>query len=142
MGHAFVVKHADELLDTEFMPKWQHREALGSLPRAVWGMILGEFIRSGGPVRVDQVAARLPQHPVAEVTQAIRQLDEDDMILVEESRVTIVYPFASRATPFKVLLADGRERYAVCAIDALGIAPMLGQSITIRSHCHHCRAPL
>jgi hypothetical protein len=27
-------------------------------------------------------------------------------------------------------------------VDALGIAPMIGQPIEIRSHCHHCREPL
>ena len=29
-----------------------------------------------------------------------------------------------------------------CAIDALGIAPMLGQRVRVRSRCHHCGEPL
>src|SRR5712692_1315065 len=48
----------------------------------------------------------------------------------------------SAPTPFVVRLPGGEERYACCAIDALGIAPMLGQRVEIRSRCHHCKTPL
>ena len=34
------------------------------------------------------------------------------------------------------------DRYVLCAIDALGVAPMLGESVRIRSRCHHCGEPL
>jgi hypothetical protein len=38
--------------------------------------------------------------------------------------------------------ADGRERFTCCAIDALGIAPMLNEDVEIVTHCHHCKEPL
>jgi Alkylmercury lyase len=56
--------------------------------------------------------------------------------------VDVAYPFSAFPTPFVVQLADGQERYACCAIDALGIAPMLAQRVRIRSRCHHCGEPL
>jgi hypothetical protein len=56
--------------------------------------------------------------------------------------VDVAYPFSAFPTPFVVRLADGQERYACCAIDALGIAPMLAQRVRIRSRCHHCGEPL
>jgi alkylmercury lyase-like protein len=31
---------------------------------------------------------------------------------------------------------------ACCAMDALGIAPMVGHPVEIRSRCHHCHVPL
>lgn len=142
MRRPFVVKRAGELLDAEFTAKWQDRQTLGSLSRTVLGTILAEFIRSGGPVKIDDIVVLLPALSPAEVTRVIRELDERDVILIADALVTVAYPFASPATPFKVTLADNRERYAVCAIDALGIAAMLGQPVTIRSHCHHCREPL
>ena len=37
---------------------------------------------------------------------------------------------------------DGRARYACCAIDALGLAPMLGRRVGIRARCHDCDDPL
>ncbi len=48
---------------------------------------------------------------------------------------------ASRAI-FLVAYPGSRERYAVCAIDALGIPAMLGAPVTISSRCHHCGEPL
>lgn len=54
----------------------------------------------------------------------------------------LAYPFSASPTPFVVRLPDGRERYACCAMDALGMAPMLGQRVEIRSRCHHCGTPL
>ena len=54
----------------------------------------------------------------------------------------MAYPFSAAPTAFVVRLADDRERYACCAIDALGVAPMLGESVHVRSQCHHCGATL
>jgi hypothetical protein len=57
--------------------------------------------------------------------------------------VELAYPFSAAPTAFVVELGDGRgERFSCCAIDALGLAPMLGRPIRIRSECHHCAAPL
>ena len=36
--------------------------------------------------------------------------------------IVALYPFSTVPTPVRVRL-DGAERYAMCAIDALGIAP-------------------
>src|SRR5918996_3460207 len=47
-------------------------------------------------------------------------------------RFAAAYPFAGRETAHRVRF-EGREVYAMCALDALGIAPMLGEPITIAS---------
>ncbi len=39
-------------------------------------------------------------------------------------------------------VVGGGDRYACCAVDALGLAPMVGQRVEIRSRCHHCGTPL
>jgi len=57
--------------------------------------------------------------------------------------VDLAYPFSISPTPFVADLGRGRgERYACRAIDALGLAPMLGEPVRIRSRCHHCATPL
>lgn len=142
MARPFEVKGAAELLDTEFIAKWQDRRELDPLARTVLRTILERFITSGDPVSVEAVAALLPEHDPAEVHEAIAQLDEKDLIGVLNGRVMLAYPFAGTPTAFEVVLPDGRERYAVCAIDALGIPAMLSQPVAIHSHCHHCREPL
>ncbi len=65
-------------------------------------------------------------------------LDEEDLIHIREGLVEIAYPFSAVPTPFVVRLAEEQERYACCAIDALGMAPMLGQRVEIQSRCHDC----
>jgi len=61
---------------------------------------------------------------------------------VRAGQIDLAYPFSASPTPFVVRLADGTERYACCATDALGIAPMIGQTVEVRSGCHHCQAAL
>ena len=90
----------------------------------------------------ETVAALLPERDPTQVYEALTRLDEKDLILVQDGTLMLAYPFAGTPTAFRVIMPDGRERYAVCAIDALGVAPMLGRPVTIRSHCHHCREPL
>jgi hypothetical protein len=41
-----------------------------------------------------------------------------------------------------VRLGDGRERFVCCAIDALGMAPMVGDSVEVLGRCHHCEDSL
>ncbi len=137
---SFAVKQAGDLLDAEFTAKWRDRRVALDAPltRKILREILERFILSGGPVQVGALARLLPEHAPGEVAQAVTRLDEEDMILVEDAHVTLAYPFASALTAFTVFLPGGRERYAVCAIDAVGIAPMLGQPVTVRSHCYHC----
>ena len=69
-------------------------------------------------------------------------LDADDLILMAGGGIPLAYPFSAAPTAFAVTFADGRQRFACCAIDALGIAAMLSASIQIRTHCHHCGRPL
>jgi hypothetical protein len=52
--------------------------------------------------------------------------------------VVLAYPWSGTPTAFVAELDGGRERWACCAIDALGLAPMLGRPVTVRARCHHC----
>jgi Alkylmercury lyase len=64
------------------------------------------------------------------------------LIRVRTGLIDIAYPFSAAPTQFLVRLPGGRDRYACCATDALGIAPMIGERIEIRTARHHCSAPL
>ena len=134
----FEIKRADELLDAEFLAKWQDRRALDPFAWKVLGTVLDRFVATGGPVKVERLAALLPGHDPGEVSAAVARLDEKDLVLVRDRQILLAYPFAGSATPFELRLSDGGKRYAVCAIDALGVPALLGQAVTIRSRCHHC----
>ncbi len=105
--------------------------------------VLRAFIDRTDAVWVEDIVAAFPAQLPETVFEALATLDEDDLVRISAGRVDLAYPFSASATPFVVDLGGGRgERYACCAIDALGLAPMLGQLLRIRSQCHHCGMPL
>lgn len=101
------------------------------------------FLDRTDAVQVEEVVAAFPDQPPGKVLEALATLDKDDLLRISAGRLDIAYPFSTSPTSFVVELGDGRgEHYACCAIDALGLAPMLGQPVRIRSRCHHCAMPL
>lgn len=134
------IKTADELIDPELEARWAARRAARQTD--VLQQVLRIFVERDGPVPVDEITTAFPDRAPETVWDTLVSLDEEDLIQVREGRVDIAYPFSTIPTAFVVQLADGRERYACCAIDALGTAPMLGQRVRIRSQCYHCKTPL
>ena len=59
--------------------------------------------------------------------------DRDVIRLDEHGRIRAAYPFSGWPTAHRVEIAGGPAVYAMCAIDALGIAAMLGADTTITS---------
>ena len=133
------IKTADELVDPELEARWAVRwdAREGDILRR----ILRTFVDRGGPVPVEAIAAAFPDRPPETVWDTLVGLDDEDLIQIREGRIDVAYPFSALPTPFVVVLASGEERYACCAIDALGMAPMVGQRVHIRSRCHDCGHP-
>jgi hypothetical protein len=126
-----VVMTADEFIALDVDGRGQARRTARETPLAK--QILGAFHRRGGPVPVEDIAAD---------RDALVELDNRDLIRVRDGSIDIAYPFSASPTAFVVRLPDGGERYACCATDALGIAPMIGEPVEIRTRCHHCGASL
>ena len=134
------IKTAEEMVDPVLEARWvARREArLTDVLLAV----LRAFRDRGGPVSLDAIAIALPSLAPAVVGETLVALDSEDLIQLRGDRVEVAYPFSAIPTAFAVRFAGGTERYACCAIDALGMAPMLGEPVHIASRCHHCGAPL
>jgi hypothetical protein len=129
------IKTAAELIevDVDFQAR---RRAARQTP--VLQAIYRIFLDRGGPVPIEEIVAALPGTPRSTLESDLDRLDEDDLIQVIDGRVEIAYPFSAPPTPFIVRLYDGRERYVCCAIDALGMAPLLGERLEVSGGCHHC----
>ncbi len=134
------IKTADEFAALDLEGRWTTRRA--ARETAVSRRILQIFVDRGGPIRVEELVATFPDEPGGAIHQALIALDTDDLIRVRGGHVDMAYPFSASPTPFVVRLPSGKERYACCATDALGIAPMVGKRIEIRSRCHYSGAPL
>jgi hypothetical protein len=77
------------------------------------------------------------------IRQILRRLTATDLLLVDATGETVLaaYPFSSIPTPHRVHLS-GREVFALCAVDALGITAMLKERTRISSRCAHCGSPV
>jgi Alkylmercury lyase len=61
-------------------------------------------------------------------------LAEGDFLYLDQAgQISAAYPFSAAPTSHKVQIAGGPSAYAMCAIDALGMARMLRASVAIRS---------
>ena len=134
------IKTADELGAGDLEDRWKARRA--GRETAVSRCVLQLFVDRGGPFSLEAIVGRFPDIPAESLRQALVSLDADDLIRIQDGLVDMAYPFSASPTPFVVRLPGGQERFACCAVDALGIAPMIGQAVEIRSRCHHCGAPL
>ncbi len=137
---ALEIRTAGELADPELEARWTTRRA--ARETAVLRQVLRAFVARPGSAEVEQIVAAFADGPPEGIREDLARLDADDLIQIRNGLVDVAYPFSAFPTPFVVQLADGQERYACCAIDALGIAPMLGQRVRIRSRCHHCGEPV
>src|SRR5262245_48770035 len=111
------VRTAAELMDAGFEARRAERQA--ARRDEVLQRIVRLFLERGGSISPDALAAELPGRSPAEVGDVLRRLDADDLVFLRDGRIELAYPFAAGPNPFEVVLADGRVRYACCAIDAL-----------------------
>ena len=135
-----TIKTAVELIDPALEARWTARRTDRQGP--VLRQVLRIFAERGGPIPVAAIAAAITDLTSEAVGEVLVALDSEDLIQVVGDEVVIAYPFSTARTPFRIRLADGRERYACCAIDALGVAPMVGEPVQIHAECHHCGVPL
>ncbi len=68
-----------------------------------------------------------------EAAYAAAALAAADLVHVADGSVAVAYPFSARPTRFTVPLADRSIRWAMCAVDALGIAHLAPQDAVITS---------
>jgi hypothetical protein len=138
---AFDIKTAAELIALDMEGRQADRRA--ARESRLMRTVFKAFVERTGPVREEEIAAAFRDRHAESVLEQLARLNEEDLIRIRDGRVDLAYPFSASPTSFVVDLGGRRgERYACCAIDALGLASMLGQSVRIRSRCHHCAAPL
>lgn len=107
----------------------RHVPALQALHRAV----ITSLVVHGRPPSRTEVAARLGEQ---QVDAALALLGNDDLIVLSADRRDILgaYPVTSEATPH-ILEVNGHTIYAMCALDALAVAPLFDCAVHIRSQC-------
>lgn len=108
------------------------RARLSEADRELYFWILRRFANEGRPSGAELRAAA--GQLGLEAKSVLETLAREDLVHCgADGEVTVAYPFSGRPTAHRVRFSDGHEVDAMCAIDALGIAPMCGQPIELQS---------
>lgn len=101
--------------------------------RDLYRWILRSFPRHGRPP-VDGLVDRASSLGL-DVEAALARLAEEDLVHHDPRTgdITVAYPFSGEPTSHVVRLDGGRDVYAMCAVDALGVPFMLGETAEILS---------
>jgi hypothetical protein len=132
-----VTPHAAVVLTASAIPpeRWglNRLSTLSDGERRFYGWILRCFRagKSPNPDELTDTASKL----ALEEAPTLAKLARADLVHCDPSRggIVVAYPFSARPTAHVVRFEDGSEAFAMCAIDALGIAPMFGEPIEISS---------
>ena len=129
------VEHLNKLL-----PLKARQDALDSVLRNLHQEVLQSFTTTGRPLSRAQIAAR---PGAVNVDDMLSQLAADDLVVLSADRqdITGAYPFTIEERVHKVHV-NGQDVYAMCALDALSIAPMFDASTRILSRCHVTNTPV
>lgn len=101
--------------------------------KTVHQAILRSFARTGSPPPLDELDGVVTGsgRTTREVLAALHE--RDAIRLAPGGRVAVAYPFSVTPTSHRVRIGDAVDVYAMCAIDALGISPMLDRDTRIES---------
>lgn len=118
----------------EVLSAWRTRPLpLDPVEKSVHQAILRAFATTGRPpaaVDLDPVTTG-GGRSLGEVLSALH--DVDVIRLAPDGQIAVAYPFSATPTRHRVRIGDQVDVYAMCAVDALGIAPMVGQDTVIES---------
>lgn len=107
------------------------------MDRALYRILLTRFLATGEVPAGDVLTKSSGLSPDA-VTERVAALAAGDYLAFDHAgRLTCLYPFSAVPTPH-VVVVERNRRYAMCSIDALGIAAMLGQEVEIEGACARC----
>jgi hypothetical protein len=138
---AVEIRTAAELIGLDVEGNGAARRAARETP--LFRSVLQAFVDWTGPIPVEAILSAFQPPACERAREALTRLNDEDLLRIEAGRIGLAYPFSASPTPFVVDLdEDHGQRFACCAIDALGIAPMLGRAVRIWSCCHHCAAPM
>lgn len=101
--------------------------------RAVHQRVLRAFAETGQPpAQADLDEAAAPYGTSG--AEVMAQLHAADFLRLDAAgALAAAYPFSPIPTAHRVRISGGPEVFSMCAIDALGIAAMVGRDVTIRT---------
>lgn len=117
---------------TGMLPLTQRQAALAPELRQIHREFLRSLVERGRPLTRPEIAAMAPG---GDATSAIWTLAANDLIVLDaHNRPVGAYPVTLEETPHVVNIG-GNSLWAMCAFDAVSVAPMFGKDVTVSSRC-------
>ena len=115
------------------LPLAARQQALPTALRSLHRSLLYSFVRQGRPLNRHQIQEQFPRLSSG---QAVADLAAQDLVVLktEGNEAVGCYPMTLEKTPHAIRL-DNYAFYAMCALDALSIAPLFGCRVQIDSRC-------
>jgi hypothetical protein len=105
--------------------------------RRLHRFLLDGLLATGEAPAMEVLAAQV-ELPPTEVAARLRELAAGDYLCLDEAgQVGCLYPLSPGPTSHVVVI-DGQRRFAMCAIDLLGIPAMLGRALDLEARCAAC----
>ncbi|AMV70686.1 Alkylmercury lyase [Desulfuromonas sp. DDH964] len=104
--------------------------------------ILRRFAATGRAPSLLEIGERMGFASPESVSRSVEKLEGADILTQKGGEIVSAYPFSAQETRHRVVFADGRWAYALCATDALGIHFMLDEPITVLSRCPCCEGEI
>lgn len=122
------------------LPLKQRQDQLDPALRNLHDTILEGFFHDGKPLSRDQITARLGN---GTTDAALQQLAAADLVVLTPDRQQLAgaYPFTTE-TRIHHVLVNGHTVHAMCALDAISVAPMFNTATRVDSQCHVTDAPI
>ncbi len=113
---------------------------LTTTERRVRRNLLRLLLTTGRDPGLKVLASRLDVSE-SEAAKLLSALERKGFLVRDQrsNRIKAAYPLSTRPTQHQVMLKDtGQRRYALCAIDALGVASLFGGAVIANAKCPHC----
>jgi hypothetical protein len=108
--------------------------------KEVLGAVFKAILKFRRAPAIDELTLSLKKS-ADEIIGVLDSLEEGDLLLRAKGtqQITSIYPLSLAPTKHQVVLEDGKRLFAMCAIDALGVANMFNRDVEAISQCEWCQ---
>ncbi len=113
---------------------------LAPLEKEALSHIFKVIVRSGMAPTAEELRLHLKKS-VNGTIDVLDSLEEKDLLLRKKGtqRIISIYPFSLTATSHRVILEGGKQLFAMCAVDAVGVSSMFDKDVKVISLCGWCK---
>ena len=135
MNFETALAHLQSLL-----PLKARQDQLPATLKAVHRYVLEGLVSQGCPPGAEELTALLGGE---KLDAALQRLGAEDLVVLDaDNKLPLgAYPLTSEITPHKISV-NGHRIYAMCALDAVSVAPMFHTDVVIESSCEVSKIPI